>query len=100
MYDKPSWYRRGVVMIAALAIALIGLGLGPAGYGAAAASADSTLRPVRQCADLVRGFHVPGAPTQVTSAREMGGAGTTEPRHCLVVGHVEPAVEFQLKLPL
>ncbi|WP_240687059.1 tannase/feruloyl esterase family alpha/beta hydrolase [Amycolatopsis suaedae] len=59
--------------------------------------ADSPARPVRQCADLVGQFHVPGAPTHVTSATVVPAAA--EPAYCDVRGYVEPAVRFQLKLP-
>jgi feruloyl esterase len=64
---------------------------------AAAAAPDSNVRPVRDCADLVKDFNLPGARTHVTSAKVVPAGA--EPEHCDVGGFVEPAVKFQLKLP-
>lgn len=88
------------IALTALMVAGTGLGLAPAGAAAteATGSTGSTIRPVRGCAELVGDYALPGAPTHVTSAEVRENPG--EPRDCLVVGHVEPAVEFQLKLPL
>jgi feruloyl esterase len=65
--------------------------------GAAAADPGSVIRPVRQCADLVRDYAIPGAATQVTAATVVPAGA--EPEHCDVRGFVEPAVRFQLRLP-
>jgi feruloyl esterase len=92
--ENTRLWRRWAVAAGALIIAGTGLGLG----APASATTDAALRPVRQCADLVRDYAIPGATTHVTSAEERSGTG--EPAHCYVVGHVEPAVEFHLKLPL
>jgi hypothetical protein len=54
-----------------------------------------TLRPVRQCAELVKTFQIPRAVTHVTSATVVAD----DPGYCDVRGYVEPAVKFQLKLP-
>lgn len=64
---------------------------------AVAAESDPTVRPVLDCADLVRGFDIPGARTHVTSAKVVPAGA--EPEHCDVRGYVEPAVAFQLRLP-
>jgi feruloyl esterase len=82
--------------LGALAISLVGLGAAPG--RAAAQQAPSTIRPVLACADLVRDFTIPGAPTHVTSATVVA-AGNGEPAHCDVRGFVEPAVRLQLRLP-
>jgi tannase/feruloyl esterase len=79
----------------ALGVAVLGLGLAPTG---AAAETTSTIRPVRQCAELVKGFDIPGAATHVTAASVVS-ASASEPAHCDVRGYVEPAVQFQLRLP-
>jgi feruloyl esterase len=80
-----------------LATVLIGLGTLP-GRAAAADAAPPAIRPVRQCAELVRDFSPPGAPTHVTSATVVPAANG-DPEHCDVRGYVEPAVRFQLRLP-
>ncbi|MFD7655773.1 tannase/feruloyl esterase family alpha/beta hydrolase [Actinosynnema sp. NPDC059797] len=49
------------------------------------------------CAGLVGDYALPGARAHVTSA-ELVPAGA-EPEHCSVLGHVEPAVRFHVKLP-
>ncbi|HEU5475024.1 MAG TPA: tannase/feruloyl esterase family alpha/beta hydrolase [Actinophytocola sp.] len=85
--------RRTLTALGALVIVLAGL---TAGTGTA--GADPTIHPVRGCAELVRDYAVPNAPTHVTAAEVREATG--EPRHCLVTGHVEPAVGFRLKLPL
>ncbi|WYW16325.1 tannase/feruloyl esterase family alpha/beta hydrolase [Amycolatopsis coloradensis] len=65
-----------------------------------AAAADvATLRPVRACAELVRTYDLPGAVTHVTAATVVP-ATATEPENCDVRGYVEPAVRFQLRLPI
>ncbi|MCR6482357.1 tannase/feruloyl esterase family alpha/beta hydrolase [Amycolatopsis sp. OK19-0408] len=63
---------------------------------AEAAPAGSAVRPVTTCADLVRGFTLPGAATHVTAATVVTGDG---PEYCGVQGYVEPAVRFELRLP-
>ncbi|HEU5108737.1 MAG TPA: tannase/feruloyl esterase family alpha/beta hydrolase, partial [Micromonosporaceae bacterium] len=85
--------RRILTVLAAAAVAMTGLGI-----GAATATAGHTIAPVRGCAELAGDHPTPGAPAHVTAAevRDVPGA----PRHCLVTGYVEPAVRFQLKLPL
>jgi len=65
---------------------------------AATAATGEAVRPVTACADLVRGFTLPGAPTHVTSAAVVA-ATTTDPEYCGVAGYVEPAVRFELRLP-
>ncbi|MEV7095455.1 tannase/feruloyl esterase family alpha/beta hydrolase [Amycolatopsis sp. NPDC051045] len=65
---------------------------------AATAATGSTVRPVTACADLVRGFALPGAATHVTSAAVVA-ATATDPEYCGVEGYVEPAVHFDLRLP-
>ncbi|MFI6097085.1 tannase/feruloyl esterase family alpha/beta hydrolase [Lentzea sp. NPDC051213] len=76
-------------LIAGVSLALLTAGIAPA------VAASDTVRPVRECADLVREFAVPDAKTRVTSAVVV--AGTTE--FCDVRGKIEPNVGFQLKLP-
>src|SRR5689334_4921088 len=92
--EHTRLWRRWAVAASAVIIAATGLGLG----APASATTDTGLRPVRPCADLVRDYAIPGATAHVTSAEERSGTG--EPAHCFVVGHVDPAVEFHLKLPL
>jgi hypothetical protein len=93
---RSSWRSRVCWAFTALTIAVIGLGLAPSG---AAAEPGSAIRPVRSCKELVKNFDIPGAMTHVTSATPGGGGSTGEPKHCDVRGYVEPAVEFQLRLP-
>ncbi|WP_037311990.1 tannase/feruloyl esterase family alpha/beta hydrolase [Amycolatopsis orientalis] len=64
----------------------------------AATAGETTFRPVRTCADLVRTYDLPGAVTHVETATVVP-ATATEPENCDVRGHVEPAVRFQLRLP-
>ncbi|HET6711214.1 tannase/feruloyl esterase family alpha/beta hydrolase [Amycolatopsis sp.] len=64
----------------------------------ATAAAEAAIRPVTTCADLVRGFALPGAATHVTSAAVVA-AGGGDPEYCGVRGYVEPAVRFELRLP-
>lgn len=65
---------------------------------AATAATGSPVRPVTTCADLARGFALPGATTHVTSAAVVAATGT-DPEYCGVAGYVEPAVRFELRLP-
>lgn len=81
----------GVAVLAALGLVAV-----PA--AAQAVPGNGVVKPVRQCADLVTDFAIPGAPTHVTSAKVVP-ATAAEPEHCDVQGFVEPAVKFQLKLP-
>lgn len=83
---------RLLVIVGALVAS--GLGLVPA---SAAADEGTVVRPVRQCAELVRDFELPGASTHVTSATVVPAG--EEPAHCDVRGVVEPAIQFQLRLP-
>ena len=78
------------------AFAVVGLGLGSSGV-----AEGSAVRPIRECAELETDLAIPGAPTHVTVAERVDadpGAGT--PAYCRVEGFVEPAVRFQLKLPI
>ncbi len=64
----------------------------------AATAGEATIQPVKTCADLVRTYDLPGAVTHVTAATVVP-ATATEPENCDVRGYVEPAVQFQLRLP-
>lgn len=79
----------------ALMVAVLGMGLAPRD---AAADTTSAIRPVRQCAKLVKDFDLPGAVTHVTAANVVRASAGT-PEHCDVRGYVDPAVQFQLRLP-
>lgn len=68
-------------MFTALMVGVLGLGLAPSG---AVAETSSAIRPVRQCAELVRDFDIPGATTHVTAARVVA-ASAGEPEHCISV---------------
>ncbi|MGH3763887.1 MAG: tannase/feruloyl esterase family alpha/beta hydrolase [Pseudonocardiaceae bacterium] len=76
-------------------MAVTGIVLTPIG---AAAQPGVAIRPIQQCAELVRGFTVPGVVAHVTAAAVVP-AGTGHPEYCDVRGYIEPAVGFQLKLP-
>jgi hypothetical protein len=65
----------------------------------AAAQTGAVIPPVQQCAELVRDFAVPGAVTHVTTAA-VTPADAGRPEYCDVRGYIEPAVGFQLKLPI
>lgn len=78
-----------------VALLTVMAGISPA---AAGESADSTVRPVRSCASLVREFAVPDARTRVTSAVVVPAAAGV-PEFCDVRGTVEPNNGFRLKLP-
>ncbi|GAA3636047.1 tannase/feruloyl esterase family alpha/beta hydrolase [Lentzea roselyniae] len=82
-------------LLAGLALALVAAGISPA---AASESAETTVRPVRSCADLVRSYDVPDARTRVASAVVVP-ATATDPEHCAVKGTIEPNIGFELKLP-
>jgi hypothetical protein len=84
-------------VVATLGATVMVLGLVPGLAEAAPAAAGSVIRPVRPCADLVRGFDIPGAATRVTSATVVPAGA--EPAHCDVHGVVAPAIQFQLRLP-
>ncbi|MGH8922033.1 MAG: tannase/feruloyl esterase family alpha/beta hydrolase, partial [Actinomycetes bacterium] len=77
--------------LTALTVVVLGLGFAPSG---AAAETTSGIRPVRQCAELVKDFDIPGAATHVTAATVVPAAAG-EPEHCDVRGYVDPAVQFQ-----
>ncbi len=79
----------------ALMMAVIELVLTPS----AAAQTGGVIRPVQQCAELVRDFALPGAVTHVTAATVIP-ADAGQPGYCNVHGYIEPAVGFQLKLPI
>lgn len=90
--------RRASGALAALALVVAGLGSGVAAPPAAAtADAGPVITPVTGCADLVGDLAIPGATAHVTSATVVPTGA--EPEHCDVRGHVDPAVNFQLKLP-
>jgi hypothetical protein len=82
-------------IIVGLIASLIGFGLAPSGE----AAATEVIPAVRDCAALVQDFDVPDAATHVKAAKEVP-ATDREPRYCDVRGYVEPAVNFQLKLPV
>jgi hypothetical protein len=82
---------------AAVLTVLAAMVVGPA-PAPAAASAPRVIQPVRECADLVGDYAIDGAPTHVRSATLVEATGT-EPAQCDVRGYVEPAVNFQLRLP-
>jgi feruloyl esterase len=96
------------VALAALAVAVIGLAPAASGTTAAAsgttaaasgaaAGAGGAIRPVRACADLAGDYGIAGAAAHVTAAPVPAANG--QPEYCDVRGYVEPAVDFQLKLP-
>ena len=73
-------------------------GLVPATSDAtSAATSEATNAP--DCAGLVRTYQIPGAVTHVEKAARVD-ATAGDPAHCAVEGYVEPAVRFQLRLPL
>ncbi|HEV8561001.1 MAG TPA: tannase/feruloyl esterase family alpha/beta hydrolase [Actinophytocola sp.] len=78
-----------------LITALVGVALTPA---VANARPGGPLRPVRACAELVGNYAIPDATTHVTDTAEVRAEG--QPAYCRVTGFVEPAVRFQLRLPL
>ncbi|MBB5803173.1 feruloyl esterase [Saccharothrix ecbatanensis] len=59
---------------------------------------SSTVRPVVECANLVRDFAIPGTRAHVTRAEPVHAG--VEAAHCAVLGYVEPQVRFHLKLPI
>ncbi|RSM46349.1 tannase/feruloyl esterase family alpha/beta hydrolase [Amycolatopsis balhimycina DSM 5908] len=65
---------------------------------AATAATESAVRPVTACAGLAHGYALSGAATHVTSAAVVAATGT-DPEYCGVKGYVEPAVQFELRLP-
>jgi feruloyl esterase len=87
--------RRVRSIFAVVAVALATAGFAP---GAATAATGSAIRPVTACGDLVHGFALPGAATHVTSATVVAATGQ-DPEYCGVLGYVEPAVRFDLRLP-
>jgi hypothetical protein len=88
---------RGEVFSAFIAVmvAVLRLEIAPSGV---AAETMSVIRPVRRCGELVKDFDVPGAASHVTAATVVR-ASASGPEHCDVRGYVEPAIQFQLKLP-
>lgn len=85
--------RTAAVMIAAAMITVLGLAVPASG----ASVPGSAIEPVRECDELPKLFDLPGARTHVERAEVMD---QSEPKHCYVEGYVEPAVGFQLRLPL
>ena len=81
-----------------LSAGLVTLAIAGFAPGTATATVDSPVRPVLACGDLVRGYALPGAATHVTSAAIVDATGT-DPQYCGVRGYVEPAVQFELRLP-
>ncbi|WP_033430925.1 tannase/feruloyl esterase family alpha/beta hydrolase [Saccharothrix syringae] len=67
------------------------------GASVASAARGGVVRPVAECADLVRSFAIPGTRAHVTRAEPV--AAGAEAAHCAVLGYVEPRVRFHLKLP-
>ncbi|GAB3413014.1 alpha/beta hydrolase family protein [Flindersiella endophytica] len=88
--------RRGMALVTFAVLALV-IGLVPGASATVTGARSSAILPVRQCADLVRTFDIPGAATRVTSATVVPAGA--EPAHCDVRGVIEPAVGFQLRLP-
>lgn len=95
MRFMPSRCGRAVVALAALTGAVIGLA--PAA-GGATVKTSTGIRPVRQCGDLVGEYAIPGTAAHVTAASVVAAA-SGQPEYCDVRGYVEPAVQFELKLP-
>src|SRR6185436_12700509 len=94
--DGDCQMRRKILRaFVALATTAAGLALLP---GGAAAAPPPGVRPVRACADLVGVIALPAATTHVTSAIVVPAADGV-PEYCDVRGFVEPAVNFQLRLP-
>jgi hypothetical protein len=93
-------FRPGVAFVSFAVLALV-IGLVPGASATAtptpANAQTSAIRPVLECADLVRTFDIPGAATRVTSATVVPAGA--EPAHCDVRGVISPAVGFQLRLP-
>jgi hypothetical protein len=94
-------FRPGSAFVSFAVLALV-IGLMPSASATAAptpanAAPAAAIRPVRECADLVRTFDIPGAATRVTSATVVPAGA--EPAHCDVRGVIEPAIGFQLRLP-
>jgi hypothetical protein len=85
--SNGSWLR-----VSGVAVALL------CAWAAPGSAAAAGIPPVRACGALKGTYAIPGAVTHVTSAEVIETAGT--PRHCEVGGVVEPAVKFQLELPL
>ncbi|MEV1113656.1 tannase/feruloyl esterase family alpha/beta hydrolase [Actinosynnema sp. NPDC049800] len=69
-----------------------------AALAAAPGEQGAVIRPVAECADLVRDFELPGTRAHVTQAEAVGEG--QEAAHCSVLGYVEPEVRFHLKLPI
>jgi feruloyl esterase len=84
MSTDPRLRERGAVALCAAVVA-----------AAAPSGAAAAIAPVRQCGDLKGTYAIAGAVTHVTSAEVI-----ETQRHCDVSGFVEPAVKFQLELPL
>lgn len=86
--------RRWLVLTVVVAL-LGGMATVPAG---AAPPARGAVPPVRECADLIRAYDLPAAKTEVKQATVVAKTATT-PEYCDVRGVIEPAIQFQLKLP-
>jgi len=87
-----------------MVMGMVGLTLVPGGAAAEPAVTGSVIQPVVPCEQLVRSFGISGARTRVTSATPVAekkpeAETKGEPAHCDVRGVIEPAVQFQLRLP-
>jgi len=98
---KRAIPRRGAIAATVIGLMATVIGLGPAASGAATASASapSAIRPVVGCGRLPSTLNIPGARTHLVSTVEVGASGT-QPAYCDVHATVEPAVNFELKLPI
>lgn len=85
---------RIVALLGALTAALTTT-LTPVPVGAAAAPPNAVLRPLQHCGDLQGlAYDIPGAAVHITAA------DASDPSTCDVRGTVDPAVRFDLKLPI
>jgi len=83
--------RSGRVVAALAALTVVFVGIAPA-------AAQANARPtIRSCADLAGIYRIAGALTHVEKGTTVEGA---TPAYCDVTGYVEPAVAFELKLPI
>lgn len=85
-------------LVPLVGIAALWGGMSAAPAGAAVDKAERTVSPVRECAELVRAYDLPGARTRVEQATVVP-ASALGPEHCDVQGVIEPAIKFRLKLP-
>ena len=85
-------------LVPLVGIAALWGGMSAVPAGAAVEKAERTVSPVRECAELVRAYDLPGARTKVEQATVVP-AGALGPEHCDVQGVIEPEIRFRLKLP-